>query len=302
MTTTIGKAGGRGKNCTSPTPPVQERHTTSVSSLHRFVGGITYFGSSIAMSLRASVLLASSAVPAGNLLYFSRNATMSALAAFGSEPGLLGGIEIRMRSNRSPTDVPFQLLRNSEPVSPGAKPSPASPAPWHELQSFLYASSPRVAWASVKTPLLTVFDWAVEVIDQWRQEGLGHLAEKGSFDLFPSERGGLVGGSLSDRFRRYRDELIPIANLAELLCVADQGATEDGQLLIIVETESGKMALRVDELCDQQRVVLKSLDKNYQRVEGVLGATLLGDGKVTLVLDVSGLRRLWVQSAGKVAA
>ena len=61
--------------------------------------------------------------------------------------------------------------------------------------------------AHKRRSVLTVFDWAVEVIDQWRQEGLGHLAEKGSFDLFPSERGGLVGGSLSDRFRRYRDEL-----------------------------------------------------------------------------------------------
>jgi two-component system chemotaxis sensor kinase CheA len=114
------------------------------------------------------------------------------------------------------------------------------------------------------------------------------------------DSGALLGNQ--GQLYRYRDELIPIANLAELLCVAEQGATEDGQLLIIVETESGKMALRVDELCDQQRVVLTSLDKNYQRVEGVLGATLLGDGKVTLVLDVSGLRRLWVHSAGKVAA
>jgi two-component system, chemotaxis family, sensor kinase CheA len=101
---------------------------------------------------------------------------------------------------------------------------------------------------------------------------------------------------------RYRDELIPVANLAELLCVSEMGGDENGQLLVIVETESGKMALRVDELADQQRVVLKSLDKNYQRVEGVLGATLLGDGKVTLVLDVSGLRRLWLQDSGKVAA
>ena len=45
----------------------------------------------------------------------------------------------------------------------------------------------------------------------------------------------------------------------------------------------------VDELLGQQQVVIKSLEKNYQKVDSISGATILGDGTVALILDVSGL-------------
>ena len=71
----------------------------------------------------------SSAAPAGNLFAVIKWATMSAFCAGVTEVGALGGIEMRMRSNRSPTDRSFQLPMNSAPLNAGAKPSPPRSLP-----------------------------------------------------------------------------------------------------------------------------------------------------------------------------
>ena len=61
-------------------------------------------------------------------------------------------------------------------------------------------------------------------------------------------------------------------------------------VLIVVETEgAGRAALLVDAICDQRQVVIKSLDTHYRSVEGVSGATILGDGMVALIVDVDSL-------------
>ncbi|VAW75048.1 Signal transduction histidine kinase CheA, partial [hydrothermal vent metagenome] len=60
-------------------------------------------------------------------------------------------------------------------------------------------------------------------------------------------------------------------------------------LLVVVEHEGHKIGLMVDELLGQQQVVIKSLETNYRRIEGISGATILGDGTVALILDVGGL-------------
>ena len=72
------------------------------------------------------------------------------------------------------------------------------------------------------------------------------------------------------------------------------GATEDPTeaLIVIVEHDGRRVALLVDELLGQEQVVIKSLEANFQRTEGVAGATILGDGHVTLILDVPGLMTL----------
>ena len=49
------------------------------------------------------------------------------------------------------------------------------------------------------------------------------------------------------------------------------------------------MGLLIDELLDQQQVVIKSLESNYSKVAGISGATILGDGSVSLILDIQGL-------------
>jgi two-component system, chemotaxis family, sensor kinase CheA len=62
-------------------------------------------------------------------------------------------------------------------------------------------------------------------------------------------------------------------------------------LVVVVETEGGdRIGLLVDELLGQQQVVIKSLDSNFRPVEGISAATILGDGRVALILDVGALR------------
>jgi two-component system chemotaxis sensor kinase CheA len=63
-------------------------------------------------------------------------------------------------------------------------------------------------------------------------------------------------------------------------------------LLVVVEGQGVRCGLFVDDLLGQQQVVIKSLEANYRRVEGVSGATILGDGSVALILDIPGLVRL----------
>ena len=61
--------------------------------------------------------------------------------------------------------------------------------------------------------------------------------------------------------------------------------------MVVVEGDGQKIALEVDELVGQQQVVVKNLENNYRRVDGVSGATILGDGRVALIVDVGGLVR-----------
>ncbi|MGE4279538.1 MAG: chemotaxis protein CheA [Magnetospirillum sp.] len=64
-------------------------------------------------------------------------------------------------------------------------------------------------------------------------------------------------------------------------------------LVVIVETEGGeRVGLLVDELLGQQQVVIKSLDSNFRPIHGISAATILGDGRVALILDVSALRQM----------
>jgi two-component system chemotaxis sensor kinase CheA len=60
---------------------------------------------------------------------------------------------------------------------------------------------------------------------------------------------------------------------------------------MVVEGEGRRVGLFVDELLGQQQVVVKTLETNYGHVEGVAGATILGNGSVALILDIAGLTR-----------
>ncbi len=57
----------------------------------------------------------------------------------------------------------------------------------------------------------------------------------------------------------------------------------------MVESDGQKVGLMVDDLLAQQQVVIKSLVDNYQQVEGISGATILGDGSVAMILDIPGM-------------
>jgi len=77
-----------------------------------------------------------------------------------------------------------------------------------------------------------------------------------------------------------------------VLAVTPRVTDPTQSLLVIVENGRNHVALLVDELVGQHQVVIKSLEANYQRVDGVSGATIMGDGRVALILDVPGLARM----------
>ncbi|MEO1511925.1 MAG: chemotaxis protein CheA, partial [Planctomycetota bacterium] len=82
-----------------------------------------------------------------------------------------------------------------------------------------------------------------------------------------------------------RGEYLRLLSLRDSLGVGGHPRREE--MAIVVDTEtSGHVALLVDELIGQRQVVLKSLEANFRRVEGVSGATILGDGRVALILDI----------------
>ncbi len=91
---------------------------------------------------------------------------------------------------------------------------------------------------------------------------------------------------------RLRDEYIPILRLYRIF--NHRGAIEeiDKALLVVVESDNQKVGVLVDDLLAQQQVVIKSLEANYQKVNGVSGATILGDGRVSLIVDITGLIKL----------
>ncbi len=92
---------------------------------------------------------------------------------------------------------------------------------------------------------------------------------------------------------RLRDEYLPILRMDNLFGVhrTESGKGSDG-LLVVVEGQGTRCGLLVDDLLGQQQVVIKSLETNYRKIEGISAATILGDGSVGLILDIPGLLRL----------
>jgi len=86
-----------------------------------------------------------------------------------------------------------------------------------------------------------------------------------------------------------RHQALPLVRLHELFGISGSVVDPARGLTVIVEHAGEGFALLVDELLGQQQVVIKSLEAHYRKVEGVLGATILGDGRAALILDVAGL-------------
>ena len=92
---------------------------------------------------------------------------------------------------------------------------------------------------------------------------------------------------------RLRNQYIPIIRMHEIFNVPPKNKSKSAEGVIVVLERQGTLCgLFVDELLGPQQVVVKSLEANYRRVEGVSGATILGDGSVALILDIPGLVRI----------
>ena len=98
-----------------------------------------------------------------------------------------------------------------------------------------------------------------------------------------------IGGS--GRVVEVRDEYMPVIDLEKVFEVPRFDFERVANIMVVVEAEGGRVALLVDELLGQQQVVVKNLESNYRKVDDVSGATIMGDGRVALILDVGSLVR-----------
>jgi two-component system chemotaxis sensor kinase CheA len=125
----------------------------------------------------------------------------------------------------------------------------------------------------------------VKVGDQTLVVPLAHVVES----LRPEPKD-VQGLGASQRMLNVRGRFIPVVPVG--LAVGATGCVTDPQhgVLIVVDTESaGQAALLVDNIWDQRQFVIKSLATHYRSVDGVAGATILGDGRVALILNVDTL-------------
>jgi two-component system chemotaxis sensor kinase CheA len=98
-----------------------------------------------------------------------------------------------------------------------------------------------------------------------------------------------VGGA--GRVVQVRDEYMPVLELELVFNVPRFDFENVSGIMVVAEAEGGRVALLVDELLGQQQVVVKNLEANYRKVNDVSGATIMGDGRVALILDVGSLVR-----------
>jgi two-component system chemotaxis sensor kinase CheA len=88
---------------------------------------------------------------------------------------------------------------------------------------------------------------------------------------------------------QLRNEYVPIVSLQDIFNIEGEKKDLEGAMLVVVEGDTEKVGIVVDELLGQQQVVIKSLEQNYEKVDSISGATILGDGTVALIVDISGL-------------
>ncbi len=104
-------------------------------------------------------------------------------------------------------------------------------------------------------------------------------------DLHP-----LAGG---ERVLQVRGEYLPLVELYRKVFEVEGAKTDATQgIVVILQSAGRRYALLVDQLIGQHQVVVKNLESNYRKVPGISAATILGDGSVALIVDVSALQGL----------
>ena len=141
---------------------------------------------------------------------------------------------------------------------------------------------------SVRLPLtLAIMDgMSVGVGDEVYILPLSSVVE--SFQVKPDAVSTVGQGS---QLVKVREEYMPVIELEKVFQVPRYDRDKPCDIMVVVEADGSRVALLVDELLGQQQVVVKNLETNYRKVPNVSGATILGDGKVALILDTSALVR-----------
>ncbi|MES2296619.1 MAG: chemotaxis protein CheA [Pseudomonadota bacterium] len=102
------------------------------------------------------------------------------------------------------------------------------------------------------------------------------------------------------RVIKVRGEYLPLIPLYQMFDIVPRFTDPSEGIIVILESDGRKAGLFVDDLVGQQQVVVKNLESNYRKVTGISGATILGDGGVSLILDVAALMRSSRQLADEV--
>jgi len=84
-----------------------------------------------------------------------------------------------------------------------------------------------------------------------------------------------------------RGDYLPVISLAEAFGMHGKADRPEQGILVILESEGKKSAILVDELVGQHQVVIKSMEANYRKVAGISGATIMGDGRVAMIVDIA---------------
>lgn len=96
----------------------------------------------------------------------------------------------------------------------------------------------------------------------------------------------------AERVVHVRDSFVPIVDLGKSLGFSDPDKVVDREVYLLIEGEqTGQSALGLDQIVDQRQVVIKSLEDNYGHVDGVAAATILGNGRIALILDSEALMK-----------
>ncbi|MGP7795786.1 chemotaxis protein CheA [Sphingomonas sp. CLY1604] len=145
---------------------------------------------------------------------------------------------------------------------------------------------------------LAVLDGMIVTVgDQTFVIPLGHIVES----LRPSDDGVKVLGPTASLLD-VRGSYVPVHRVAEQLGIHGAQTDPAQAVLIVVESDTGQAVLMVDSIQDQRQVVVKSLEANYEAIPGLAGATILGDGRVALILDVDALISRWRRDPRLAAA
>jgi two-component system chemotaxis sensor kinase CheA len=95
-----------------------------------------------------------------------------------------------------------------------------------------------------------------------------------------------------ERMYPFRGDYLPIVDVAKILNLGTPSVNGNSTVVIFVDTGRKVFGIPVDELLDSQQIIVKTLETNYRSVKGLAGATILGDGSVSLVLDLLGIEEM----------
>ncbi|MFW6180223.1 MAG: chemotaxis protein CheW [Spirochaetota bacterium] len=97
---------------------------------------------------------------------------------------------------------------------------------------------------------------------------------------------------------QLRDEVISVADLRQVLDLGLSGSEDENSPVVIVDYAGYKVGVKVERLLGNEEIVIKSLSRHYREIEGMVGASIMGDGRIALILDVENMVKRFCRESG----